>query len=39
VKVDPEAGTIAWLDGLDMAPELLYAEARRNLARTAPAGR
>lgn len=32
VTVDPEAGTIAWPDGLDMAPEPLYAEARANLA-------
>jgi hypothetical protein len=32
VAVDPEAGTIAWPDGLDMAPEPLYAEARANLA-------
>jgi hypothetical protein len=30
VAVDPEAGTIAWPDGLDMAPEPLYAEARRH---------
>ena len=28
VTVDPEAGTIAWPDGLDMAPEPLYEEAR-----------
>jgi hypothetical protein len=32
VTVDPEAGTITWPDGLDMAPEPLYAEARANLA-------
>ena len=31
VAVDPEAGTITWPDGLDMAPEPLYSEARRNL--------
>jgi hypothetical protein len=31
VTVDPEAGTITWPDGLDMAPEPLYAEARSNL--------
>ncbi len=38
VTVDREAGTIAWPDGLDMAPEPLYDEARRNLAaRAAPA--
>jgi hypothetical protein len=28
VRVDPEAGTIAWPDGLDMAPEPLYEQAR-----------
>jgi Protein of unknown function (DUF2442) len=32
VAVDPDAGTIGWPDGLDMAPEPLYAEARANLA-------
>lgn len=32
VTVDPEAGTITWPDGLDMAPEPLYAEARQNPA-------
>jgi hypothetical protein len=32
VAVDPEAGTIAWPNGLDMAPEPLYVEARANLA-------
>jgi hypothetical protein len=30
VRVDPEAGTIAWPNGTDMAPEPLYEEARRN---------
>ena len=28
VTVDPEAGTISWPGGLDMAPEPLYEEAR-----------
>ena len=32
VEVDPEAGTITWPNGLDMAPEPLYAEARPHLA-------
>lgn len=32
VAVDPESGTIAWPNGIDMAPEPLYAEARANLA-------
>jgi len=31
VEVDPEAGTITWPDGLDMAAEPLYDEARRRL--------
>lgn len=30
VEVDPEAGTITWPGGLDMAPEPLYTEARRH---------
>jgi Protein of unknown function (DUF2442) len=38
VRVDREAGTIAWPDGLDMAPEPLYAEARRKLVRAASSG-
>jgi hypothetical protein len=30
VRVDPEASTIVWPDGQDMAPEPLYEEARRH---------
>ena len=37
VEVDPEAGTISWPDGLDMAPEPLYDEARRNMVEAASA--
>jgi hypothetical protein len=32
VEVDLEAGTIGWPNGVDLAPEPLYAEARANLA-------
>jgi hypothetical protein len=39
VTVDAEAGTIAWPDGLDMAPEPLYAEARRSFAHAATSRR
>ena len=28
VIVDPEAGTVAWPDGIDLAPEPLYEQAR-----------
>lgn len=35
VRVDPDAGTIAWPNGTDMAPEPLYEEARRNLVEPA----
>jgi hypothetical protein len=37
VEVDPEAGTIMWPGGLDMAPEPLYEEARRHLVASARA--
>jgi hypothetical protein len=30
VRVDPESGTVAWPNGVDLAPEPLYEEARRN---------
>jgi Protein of unknown function (DUF2442) len=30
VRIDPEAGTIAWPNGVDMAPEPLYEQARSN---------
>lgn len=33
----PEAGTLIWPDGVDMAPEPLYAEARPHLVRNAEA--
>jgi len=32
VRVDPESGTIAWPNGVDMAPEPLYAEAKKRPA-------
>lgn len=37
VAVDPDAGTITWPNGTDMAPEPLYEEARRHLAHASPA--
>jgi hypothetical protein len=39
VTVDPEAGTISWPGGLDLAPEPLCEEARRQPARAVPATR
>ena len=39
VRVDPDAGTVVWPSGVDMAPEPLYAEARRHpVARTPLSG-
>jgi Protein of unknown function (DUF2442) len=35
VHVDPELGTVAWPDGIDLAPEPLYEEARRHLVEPA----
>lgn len=35
VRVDPEAATIVWPDGIDMAPEPLYEEALRHPLRAA----
>jgi hypothetical protein len=35
VYVDPQFGTLAWPNGLDMAPEPLYQEALRHSARRA----
>ena len=32
VRVDPESGTVAWPNGVDLAPEPLYEEAKRNPA-------
>ena len=37
VEVDPEAGTITWPGGLDMAPEPLYERARQHPAGSARA--
>ena len=35
VRVDPESGTIAWPNGVDLAPEPLFEEACRNRVRHA----
>lgn len=37
VSVDPEAGTVVWPSGVDMAPEPLYEQARRQTAGRASA--
>jgi Protein of unknown function (DUF2442) len=37
VAIDPEGGTIAWPNGIDMAPEPLYEEASRNRVQPSPA--
>jgi len=39
VRVDSETGTIAWPNGVDMAPEPLYAEARAHPAPASPVSR
>jgi hypothetical protein len=39
VRVDPDSGTVAWPNGLDLAPEPLYEKARRNPAEPASARR
>lgn len=39
VAVDPDAGTITWPDGLDMAPEPLYEEARGHARQRTQAAR
>lgn len=39
VRVDGEAGTIAWPGGIDLAPEPLHEEARRNPVEPASSAR
>ncbi len=39
VRVDPALGTVVWPNRTDMAPEPLYAQARRNAVAQATAGR
>jgi hypothetical protein len=36
VMVDPEAGTLAWPDGIDLAPEPLYEQAKAHPLVAAP---
>jgi hypothetical protein len=38
-RVDPESETIAWPNGVDLAPEPLYHEARRNPVEPASSAR
>jgi hypothetical protein len=35
VRIDPEAATIGWPNGIDMAPEPLYEQARQHPLRAA----
>lgn len=39
VRVDPELGTVAWPNDIDLAPEPLYEEARRNPVEPASSAR
>jgi len=39
VRVDAEAGTIAWPNGIDLAPEPLYEEARRSIVQPTSSSR
>ncbi len=39
VRVDPELGTVVWPNGVDMAPEPLYEQARLHPAPVLPVSR